>query len=233
MPNLRRALELLLHEGQAEEASDMADSIARFLTILGLLRERDQLRRQVATAMSGRASKEGILTRGEYLREVGAAEDEERKGDLPGAIARLTALLTRIESQSESALLSQGSFEHSRTLGQLARCLRKAGQPEAAEIRLHEALTIIDTLSKLYANEQDFLRQRGTLLTEYGNVLVDQGRFVQAREVYEEALKVDEWLGDLRNQAVHLGQLGTLALAQGDGTRLNGSTARVWLLGNA
>jgi hypothetical protein len=44
LPNLRCALELLLEAGELDIASEMAESIARFLDYFGLLRERDELR---------------------------------------------------------------------------------------------------------------------------------------------------------------------------------------------
>ena len=50
LPNLRRALALLLEEGQMEEASGLADSLAHFLTMFGLLREREQWRERVTRA---------------------------------------------------------------------------------------------------------------------------------------------------------------------------------------
>src|SRR5205823_948047 len=47
LPNLRRALELLLEVDDLDEASQMVNNIARFLDYFGLLRERDELRRRV------------------------------------------------------------------------------------------------------------------------------------------------------------------------------------------
>src|SRR5262249_10050284 len=76
LPNLRKALEVLLQTGELEAASRLADILARFLTTLGLSREREQLRRRVEQALAVEpASAEGGLTLAGYLQELGKAED--------------------------------------------------------------------------------------------------------------------------------------------------------------
>ncbi len=217
LPNLRRALEFLLERDELDAASDMADNIVRFLNIFGLLRERDELRREVEKAVAAAgAQKGGVLTYAEYLREIGLGEDELTKGNLRAAYGCFTKLLARIEVLPEGTPLGPGPYEHCLTLHWLARCLRANGQPAAAEGRLREALNVIDALIGQQPDNQGLLRQRGALLTDLGDVLSDQGKYSQAREAYEDALKRDKQLGDLRNQAVNLTQLGTLALLQRD-----------------
>ncbi len=82
LPNLGKALELLLQAGEMEAASHMAGSLARFLTDLGLMRERDQLRRRVEQALAASGSANGGLTQVEYLQEIGRAQDERGSGNL-------------------------------------------------------------------------------------------------------------------------------------------------------
>jgi len=216
LPNLRRALALLLEAGNLDAASEMATSIARFLDYFGLLRERDELRRRVNEAVAKSAQAGGGLTRAEWLRESGLGEDELQRGNIRAAYARFTNLLARIEALPEGTPLGHGSYEHCLTLGRLARCLSGGGQPAAAETRLREALTVIDTLIKKQPDNQSYIRQRGALLTDLGDVLRDQGKYAQAKEAYEEALKVAEQQGDLRQQGVVQAQLGLLALQQRD-----------------
>jgi SagB-type dehydrogenase family enzyme len=55
----------------------------------------------------------------------------------------------------------------------------------------------------------------GELRSQLGDALRALGRFSEAHSAYVSALKVAEELGDLRAQAVDLGQLGALALAEG------------------
>src|SRR6266567_1907236 len=217
LPNLRRALELLLEGGELDAASNMANSIVRFLNIFGLLRERDELRRRVDETVAAAGTQKGeVLTRAKWLRESGLGEDEFGKGNLRAAYDRFTKLLARIEALPEGTPLGPGSYEHCTTLHRLARCLKGGGQPAAAEGRLREALSVIDALIGQQPDNQGRLRQRGVLLTDLGDVLSDQGKFSQAREAYEDALKVAEQHGDTRQQAVVLIQLGSLALKQRD-----------------
>jgi len=217
LPNLRRALELLLEEGELDATSEMADQIARFLDIFGLLRERDELRRRMNEAVAAKdTQKDRVLTPAEHLREAGLGEDEYKKGNLRAAYDRFTKLLARIEELPEGTPLGPGSYEHCTTLHRLARCLIDAEQPAAAEGRLREALKVIDALIRLQPDHQSFIRQRGFLLADLGDALVTQGKYSRARVAYEEALDVARQEGDLRPQAVALGQLGTLALLQRD-----------------
>src|SRR5947207_8147250 len=117
--------------GELDSATEMADSIAKFLNNFGLQRELDELRRQVAVAVASAPAGE-TLTRAEYLREYGLGEDEYRKGNLPAAYTRFTNLLERIEKLPEGTSLCRESYEHCLTLSCLARCLRGGGQPPAA-----------------------------------------------------------------------------------------------------
>lgn len=217
LPNLRRALEFLLEGDELDAASGMADRIVRFLNIFGLLRERDELRRRVDEAVKAKGTQEGgMLTQPEWLREIGICQDERSRGNLQAAFARLTALLNRVETQPEGMQVGRGSYEHCRTQQELALCLRANGQPAAAEGQLREALNVVDALIEQQPDNQVRLRQRGGLLTNLGDVLSEQGKYSQAREAYEDALRIAKQLNDLRNQAVVLGQLGTLAQIQDD-----------------
>ncbi len=75
---------------------------------------------------------------------------------------------------------------------------------------------MIDALIGQQPDNQNRLRQRGGLLTDLGDALRDQGKYSQAREAYEDALRIDKQLNDSRSQAVALSQLGSLALEQRD-----------------
>ncbi len=216
LPNLRRALALLLEMDKLDAAFDMADSIARFLTIFGLLRERDEMRRRVDEAVKQSRPEGGEFTRAEWLRESGLGEDELEKGHLRAASTRFTALLARMEALPAGTPLGPGSYEHCLTLVRLARCLQFGGRAAAAEQQQREALTLIEALISQQPEDQTYLRNRGVVLGDLADVLRDQGKYAQARGAYEEALKIATQLGDLRQQAVVLTQLGTLALIQRD-----------------
>lgn len=59
-------------------------------------------------------------------------------------------------------------------------------------------------------------REMGVVHTDLGDVLTDQGHYVEAREAYEAALVHIRAVDDDRSEGVVLGQLGTLALMQRD-----------------
>lgn len=214
LPNLRHALTLLLEE-DLDLATVMADHIIRFLNDFGQLRERDELRQRIDAALAKQqAGSQNELTFAEWLRERGLGEDELGKGDLHAASTRFARLLARIEAQPDEISPGRNSYEHSITLLCLARCLRETGQPAEAEQLLRRALSIIDGLRQAQPENTAYLAQSGTLLSELGDTLLDQGAYAQAQAAYEEALKIAEQVGDVRGQAVDLGQLGRLALQQ-------------------
>src|SRR5579859_5709352 len=215
LPNLRRALELLLDTDALDDASSMADSIARFLNNFGLRRELDEMRRRVNRVVAvANTQNDEMLTRAEWLRESGLANDELENGNLRAAFTRFTKLLERIERLQEGTPLGRGSYQHCLALGWLARCLRIGRQSAGAESRLREALAVIEVLIKRQPGDTSLIRQRGMLLTDLGDTLRDQGRYAWAKEAYEEALEIAKQQGNLRPQAVALTQLGTLALEQ-------------------
>jgi tetratricopeptide (TPR) repeat protein len=59
-------------------------------------------------------------------------------------------------------------------------------------------------------------RERGGRLTDLADVLSDHGRYAEAREKYEEGLEIFKELENLLGQGVSLGQLGTLAMLEGN-----------------
>ena len=217
LPNLRRALELLLEAGELDAASIMTDCIARFLDNFGLLRERDELRRRVGEAVVAKGTQEGgVLTQAEFLRESGLGEDELQRGKIRAAYTRFTTLLARIEALPEGAPLGPGSYDHCLTLARLARCLEDGGQPNAAEGYLRKALTVIEALIQQQPENEGYIHMRGYLLADLADGLRDQGKYSQSREAYEESLEIAKQLGDIRSQGVAMAQLGLLALQQRD-----------------
>jgi tetratricopeptide (TPR) repeat protein len=217
LPNLRKALEVLLQTGDMEDASVMADFLAGFLNHLGQTRERDQLRRRVEQALAAAsASRDGGLTRAEYLHEIGRARDEQGRGNVRAAIARLTSLLARIQALPEGTENGPGSFSHCSTLHELGSCLHGAGQLEAAESTLREALALSEALLEQKAKDHNVRGLYANLLRDLGNVLTEQGQYGQAQAHYEQALQEHRVLQDTVNEAATLGNMGNLALGQQD-----------------
>jgi len=214
LPNLRRAVNLLMQEGQIDAALDMAHSIAHFLSVFGLTWEYETLLGQVSEAATARGSANGLLTNAEWIRETSIGERELRKGNLSTASTYFTSLLARIEAQPEGTQLGRGSFEHCSVFQSLARCLENSGQLAAAEEKYREALAIIEKLLKLQPDSHNYIGQRASLLKDMGRVLLAQGQYARAQSYYKEAVKAYTQIKDVAAQAMMLGELGTLALLQ-------------------
>jgi tetratricopeptide (TPR) repeat protein len=210
MPNLRRALDLALAAGDAATAADLADRICKFLDNFGRWRERDQVLAQVAGEQRSRGAGEqaGGITmaeatllwrQGEALLGAGRAAEAERA---------FRELLARMEA---GAAFDAG-YQHCAVLTGLGRSLHAQGQPgQAAEVYRR-------VLAETAALEQtdNVRRHAGALHADLADALADLGRYAEARAEYGAALEIVRGLGDERSASVVLGQLGTLALAQGD-----------------
>jgi tetratricopeptide (TPR) repeat protein len=216
LPNLRQALKLLVElEATDDVVWSMADYIAQFLDALGMTRELERQHQQVAEAMNTSTAPINVsLTQAEFLQEIGVVEDERRRGNESAALILLTRLLSRIETGPPGTLGGQGSYEHSRTLGELVRCLRANGQTTVAVRRLHEALMITNDLLAQKPEEQAYLRLRSLHLTEWADIYTEQGYYTEAEEIYERARSLSISTNDEHQQAVVQAQLGTLALLQ-------------------
>ncbi len=220
LPNLRKALELLLQAGEMEAASRVAAYLTKFLTDLGLTRERDRLRRRVEQALAAvPAPADGGLTPAEYMHELGRARDERGSGKVRAAFARLTRLLSRIQALPDGADDGPGSFSHCCTLQELGYCLQDAGQLEAALDTFREALTLLEALLEQQPEERTMRILHAGLLNNLGTVLSMQGQYAQAQARYEQALQEHRAVKDTFTEAVTLEHLGTLALKQGNYTQ--------------
>lgn len=171
-----------------------------------------------------------LSRRGELLLDAGRAREAEevfrgllaRMGRTATAGGRrLTAggrRLTAGEAQGEV-----GGYEGALTLHRLGRSLRGQGRVGEAEAAYREALQVLEAL---HAGDPALpgdgpgarlvQRATGAAHTDLADVLVDQGRYAEARAHYEAALEIAQETDDERQQGVVLGQLGTLALQQGD-----------------
>ena len=164
LPNLLQAVKFAIESNNPNVATEMAAHLARFLTYLGLNRERDELRDWITEVVhtTGELTTQA-LTRAEYLHMSGLGEDEFERGNLHAATAYFIALLTRIEALPEDMPRGRASYEHCQVLRWLSRCLDNSGQPLAAEVRLREALHFIDVLISQHPNTQSFVNERGVL----------------------------------------------------------------------
>lgn len=215
LPNLRTALTFLLQAGDLEVASQMAADLNRFLSNLGLIRERDRLHQRMEQALAT-ASASGELTRTIYLHEITRAADEWRSGQVQAAFVRLTQLLARIQALPEGTDVGIGSFSHCRTLQELGECLQEARQYTAALEQFHEAIAFLDPLLAQEPEDRSLRIIHATLLGNLGSVLSELGHYAQAQAHYEQALQEQQAMQDTSNAAVTLEKLGDLALLRRD-----------------
>ena len=104
------------------------------------------------------------------------------------------------------------TYERAVTLGRLGRCFHAGGRPDWAENCQRNAIAVCDKLKP----GDGVKRERGSELTDLADALAAQGKYAEARQAYQDGLKVSEELNDLRGHGVTLCQLGTLAMTEGN-----------------
>jgi tetratricopeptide (TPR) repeat protein len=215
MHNLRRALTLLITGPSADDALDMAVSLAKFLEIFGYHREREQLRRQVFDAIprAGAGSGQG-LTWAEYKSEFWLAEDSYAKGDARAALDRYQALLQRIDDSRGQTDRWSRSHDHVAVLRMCAVCQRDTGALASAERTLQDAYVLVEALLRRPPVDELHLHTKNVVLADLGDVLLLQGKYAEARGAHEASLAAARAAGDPRGQAVSATQLGTIALQE-------------------
>lgn len=196
LPNLLHAAKAALAKGDPE-AVDFAYRVNRFLSYFGLEREHARLS-ALAQVVAGEAGSNAW-----YLAQVNRGERLQAAGQVREAAEVFGSILKR---------LVEPCYEQAFILAHLGHCYFAGGRRDLAEREYRSALAV---LAELAASE-GVRRQRGATLNFLANVLSDQGRYAEAREVYEESLEVFKEEGDLRNQGALLGQLGSLAMLEGD-----------------
>ncbi len=197
LPNLLHAVNAALDE-EDPEAVDFADSVMRFLSLFGLLRESMALSSRAEAAAGEAGSTSWFLAwsnKGELLWEMGRAQEA-----------------TEVFLEVLSRLGEEPTYERTLTLGRLGRCHAAGGRPELAEERYLEAFACLNRL----AHSEGIERERGYLLTDLADALKAQGRYREAREKYGEGLRIAASQGDLRAKFVSLVQLGSLEMSEGN-----------------
>ncbi|MEW5938013.1 MAG: tetratricopeptide repeat protein, partial [Chloroflexota bacterium] len=207
LPNLKRALHLALEAGALDEAVDFADSINKFLNVFGRWRERDEIAKEVDRYTGTQVNTDGKITQREFLLESGRGERLLQQGRAGEAEKVFRALLSRLEDNAD-----EFGYEITATLQRLGRCLHAQGRPSQAADFYRRAIALAEGLEQTDSNKL----QASKFHTDLADVFADMGQYDNARKEYESALEVDRELGDERGQGVDLGQLGTLAMMQGD-----------------
>ncbi|HUG71266.1 MAG TPA: CHAT domain-containing protein [Pirellulaceae bacterium] len=200
----RRELPNLLHAvHQALDAADpdavqFVDCVNRFLNVFGMTREAASLARRAEQAGGERGS------RAWFLAQSGRGEQLLAAGNIAVAAEIFTDIL--------QTLGDQPSYELALTLGRLGRCYKEGGRPDLPEATYRQGIAVTQQLEQSDRNR----RHRAALQTDLAELLADQGKYQQARGLYKLSREIVTELNDLRSQGVIIGQLGTLAMMEGD-----------------
>ena len=197
LPNLLSAVYGALDAGE-ESAVDFVRNVNWFLYVFGLNRDHSALNKRVEQAVGEVGSQTWYLARGNIGEQLFSAGSYQQAAQVFREIL--------------AALGEQPSYNHCITLNWLGRCLRFQGQAAEAAARYRQGLAVAEKLEASDGVKQ----QMGNLQADLADVLTDMGDYGEARIAYEKSLAIDKELGDARGEAVANGQLGTLALVQGN-----------------
>jgi tetratricopeptide (TPR) repeat protein len=198
LPNLLHAVHAALDAGDPD-AGKFANMVNLFLgPIFGLKQEATRLAAK-AQAAAGEAGSPAW-----YLAQSNRGEQLLEAGQVAEAAQVFQAILAQLGDAPR--------YERAVTLGRLGRCFIAGGRPDLAAQAADDAIAVCDQLEP----SDRVKRHRGAMLTDKADALAEQGKYAEARKAYQDGLKVDEELNDLRGQGVTLIQLGTLAMTEGD-----------------
>lgn len=197
LPNLLYAVDGALDAG-AEWAVNFVDKVNKFLGNFGLNRDRARLNQRIAQLIGEVGSYTWYLSRqnsGEQLFDTGRYQQA-----------------AQVFSEILAELGEQPSYNRCVTLVRLGRCFEYQRQTaQAAEI-YRQGLAVAQQLEQSH----NVKKLMGTLQTKLADALTDMGDYGEARIAYEAGLAIYQEIGDSRDAAASNGQLGTLAILQGN-----------------
>jgi tetratricopeptide (TPR) repeat protein len=211
LPNLKRALKRTLTASALDEAVTFAECINRFLDYFGRWRERDEITAEVERAVNSNqlsVVSDGKITKPQFVMETGRGERLLQQGRAGEAEKIFRALLLRLEGEADYDTRDDQAM----ILGYLGRCLRAKGNPSVAVDYYRRAIALEETLDQT----ENIRRDVATNHNDIADVLTAMGQYADAKNEYETALKFMREIHDDRSEGAILGQLGTLAMKQGD-----------------
>lgn len=197
LPNLLYAVDRALDGGDVGAVA-FVNCVNWFLGYFGLTREGARITSRAVQTGSQLGPYPWYLAqsnKGERLLDAGRAREA-----------------SEIFAYIVETLGDQPSYELASTLGRLGRCYRAVGRPKNAEATYRKGIEVAEQLEPV----DHVFRHRCALHTDLADVLTDQGKYAEARGEYELVLQSAISLNDLRSEGVILGQLGTLALQEGN-----------------
>jgi len=196
LSNLLAAVKGALADG-SDEAVEFVTCVNKFLGHFGLQRDRAVLTQQAATLAGVRGSDAW------YLSKTSQGQQLYDNGQYAAAATLFSELLETLTTLS---------YERCLTLHRLGRCLDEQGQAAEAITCYQQELAELDQLEP----SDSVVQAKGVVHTDLADALRNSGQFEPAQQHYEQSLAIYKQTGDQRGEAVTNGQLGTLALLQGD-----------------
>jgi tetratricopeptide (TPR) repeat protein len=191
LPNLLFAVHGTLDVDETY-AVDFVDSVNRFLKVFGLKRDSKALSQRI-----------------EHLDDFTARSN---KGQQLFNAAQYQAA-AQVFGEMLKGLGEQVSNNRCFTLNQLGRCFKFQRKLAQAIEYYRQGLAVAEQLEP----SQYVKRLMSALQTDLADALMDKGDDDGAKKYYQKSLAIDKEIGgDARGEAVVLGQLGTLAMLQGN-----------------
>jgi tetratricopeptide (TPR) repeat protein len=208
LPNLKRALQRTLAAGALNEAVGFADRINRFLDNFGRWREMDEVAALVEKYTSTQGNTNGKITQREYLLESGRGNRLLQQGRAGEAEKVFRVLLARLEGEADY----DSRFDQTTLLSRLGLSLANQGKINSATNQYKASIALAQTLE-----QSDSVKRQICLCHQrLADNLRDLGQYIPAKQEYDVALDLAKSINDDRSEGVILGQLGTLAMMQGD-----------------
>ncbi|MCP4400502.1 MAG: tetratricopeptide repeat protein [bacterium] len=185
---------------QAEEENAVAfvNNVNKFLNYFGLRQDLKTLNEAARQLTVESGSHNWFLSRsnqGEQLYNAGRYSEA-----------------AQIFEEILAGLGAELSYEHCVTLNRLGRCFHFQGQaPQAAEY-FRRGIAVAGQLEQ----SDGVKRQSGALQVDLADALRDMGDYAGAREAYQASSTIAKEINELRMEAVANGQLGTLAMLEGN-----------------
>ncbi|HEY6347179.1 MAG TPA: tetratricopeptide repeat protein [Bryobacteraceae bacterium] len=196
LPNLLAALKHLA----ASESPERVVGLATGLEALVAPLNRPRALARAVEIRAAAAQKLPEWSHARFAAEAAAVDRLIEEGRLAEAIRAAQALHSKCEAAGEAA------YDGAMAQFTLGRALWMSGNAEVALPHLEQARQRFERLGAA--------RMAGSALSEAATCLRHLGRYDEAAESYEQAIRIDEKLQDPRGAAVDGGQLATVRLLQ-------------------
>jgi tetratricopeptide (TPR) repeat protein len=203
MPNLLAMLGYVQDKYTPEDVVNLAQGVERLIANLG----KAQALAYAVEVRERSAEKLGVWSRVSFNAESAKIDRLLESGDVRSAYESAERLLKRCLAESENAYAG-ADYDIAMAHFSFGRVLKMIGSVEGAIPLLEEAERRFQALAD--AGNTGAEGMASTSISERAECLTRLGRLDESAEAYNEAIEIDEKLGDKRGVAVDKGNLGTV-----------------------